>query len=417
MGITIVKPPLPSEFLVDNRAYTDPKLFDDERQRLFLRVWNFVCHASEVSAPGDFITTTVAGQPLVICRTKAGEVRAYFNTCRHRAAQVVREPSGNAAAFTCFYHLWTYDLDGTLTGVPEANTYTTSYCPGGLDKAATSLVPVRAEVMHGLVFVCFDDAAPSLADFLGADFAAELASPLGAPDVRVARDWSKQLHANWKMEPENSRDGYHATLLHKRLRGLSPPKPFKVFPNGHAVQRLGLDYDAARKAGTLDGILAEQPDLADRFMTNPLPGVTLDDPSRIITIFPDVLIAIRYSTVLIVKQIPISAEETWFETRYVYLAGDTDEQIDLRRKHWNMYWAEDGGNLPEDWEAWEAQQIGAHSIGVRYSLISRGEVATEGMRGDDNRVRSFWSQWRAYMGTTENAPLTPCHPELVEGPP
>jgi hypothetical protein len=154
-----------------------------------------------------------------------------------------------------------------------------------------------------------------------------------------------------RWNPENSRDGYHATLLHKRLRGLSPPKPFKLYPNGHAVQRLGLDYDAARKAGTLDGILAEQPELADRFMTNPLPGVTLEDSSRIITIFPDVLIAIRYSTVLIVKQIPISAEATWFETRYAYLADDSAEQIDLRRKHWNMYWAEDGGNLPEDWEA------------------------------------------------------------------
>jgi hypothetical protein len=171
------------------------------------------------------------------------------------------------------------------------------------------------------------------------------------------------------------------------------------------VQHLGLDYSAGMKAGTLDGILAEQPELAERFMSNPLTGMTLEAPSRIITIFPDVLIAIRYSTLLIVKQIPLSAEETWFETRYAYLAGDSAEEVDVRRAHFNMYWAEDGGNLPEDWEAWEAQQAGARSIGVRYSLLSRGEVADEGMRGDDNRVRSFWSQWRAYMGAAENAPL------------
>jgi len=400
----IAKPALPNEFLVDNRVYTDPKVFDLEQERLFLRCWNFVCHASEVRAPGDFLTTTVAGQPIVVCRTKSGEVRAFFNTCRHRAAQVVREESGNAAAFTCFYHLWTYDLDGNLTGVPEATSYATSYCPGGLDKSATSLVRIRAESMHGLVFVCFDDAMPSLAEFLGAAFAAELAAPLGSPDVRVARDWAKLLCANWKMEPENSRDGYHATLLHKRLRGVSPPRPFRLYPNGHAVQHLGLDYQAGKDGGTLDGILAEQPELAERFMSDPLPGLTLDEPSRIITIFPDVLIAIRYSTLLIVKQIPRSADETWFETRYAYLAADSEEQIDIRRKHWRMYWAEDGGNLPEDWEAWEAQQKGARSIGVRYSLLARGEVADEGMRGDDNRVRSFWAQWRTYMGTAANAP-------------
>ena len=158
------------------------------------------------------------------------------------------------------------------------------------------------------------------------------------------------------------------------------------------------------RARTPDGILAEQPDLVARFMADPLPGMTLEEPSRIITIFPDVLIAIRYSTLLIVKQIPVSAGETWFETRYAYLAGDSAEQVDIRRKHWRMYWAEDGGNLPEDWAAWEAQQKGARSIGVRYSLLSRGEVADEGMRGDDNRVRSFWAQWRTYMGTSENAP-------------
>ena len=129
----IAKPALPNEFLVDNRVYTDPNVFDLERERLFLRVWNFVCHVSEVGEPGDFLTTTVAGQPIVVCRTKRGEVRAFFNTCRHRAAQVVREDSGNAAAFTCFYHLWTYDLEGNLAGMPEADTYTTSYCPGGID--------------------------------------------------------------------------------------------------------------------------------------------------------------------------------------------------------------------------------------------------------------------------------------------
>jgi phenylpropionate dioxygenase-like ring-hydroxylating dioxygenase large terminal subunit len=402
--VQIAKPSLPSEFLVDNRVYTDPKVFDLERERLFLRVWNFVCHESEVREAGDFLTTIVAGQPIVVARTKSGEVRAFFNTCRHRAAQVVREERGNAAAFTCFYHLWTYDLEGNLTGVPEVNSYTTSYCPEGLDRAATSLVRIRAESMHGLVFVCFDDATPSLAEFLGPAFAAELAVPLGSPEVRVKRDWAKVLRANWKMEPENSRDGYHATLLHKRLRGVSPPRPFRLYPNGHAVQHLGLDYEAGKSAGTLDGILAHQPELVARFMANPLPGVTLEEPSRIVTIFPDVLIAIRYSTLLIVKQIPLSAGETWFETRYAYVAGDSDEQVDIRRKHWNMYWAEDGGNLPEDWEAWEAQQIGAHSIGVRYSLLARGEVADEGMRGDDNRVRSFWAQWRTYMDLTENAP-------------
>jgi hypothetical protein len=60
--------------------------------------------------------------------------------------------------------------------------------------------------------------------------------------------------------------------------------------------------------------------------------------------------------------------------------------------------------LPEDWEAWEAQQRGVQSVGARYSLLARGEPANQGLRGDDNRIRGFWNEWRRLMNTTANAP-------------
>ena len=95
MAVRIPKPAVPDEYLVDNRVYTDQRTFDLERERIFFRVWNFVCHESELPNPGDFITTIVAGQPIIVCRNKDGEIRAFYNTCRHRAAQVVFERSGN----------------------------------------------------------------------------------------------------------------------------------------------------------------------------------------------------------------------------------------------------------------------------------------------------------------------------------
>src|SRR5262249_23988558 len=159
-----------------------------------------------------------------------------------------------------------------------------------------------------------DDDAPDLATFLG-PVAGHLANPSDSDDVRIYVKWKKTLSANWKMQPENSRDGYHAPLLHKRLRGVSPPKPFQLYPNGHAVQELGLDYEAGRKLGSLDGILLEQPGLVDRFMSYPLPGVTRERPSTIITLFPDTLIAIRFSTMIIERQIPLNPGQTEFETR------------------------------------------------------------------------------------------------------
>jgi phenylpropionate dioxygenase-like ring-hydroxylating dioxygenase large terminal subunit len=403
MAVRIPKPAIPDEYLVDNRVYTDQRTFDLERERIFFRVWNFVCHESEIREPGDFITTIVAGQPIIVCRTKSGEVRAFYNTCRHRAAQVVFDKSGNKRNFTCLYHLWVYDLDGRLLNAPEADAYKTSYCPAGLDRENTGLVPVRLESMHRLVFVCLDDESPSLAEFLG-DVGGYIEHPFSSPELQVEVMWSKTLDANWKMQPENSRDGYHAALLHKRLRGVSKPKPFKLLSGGHAVQHLSLDYEEGRKLGTLDGVLAERPEMAAQFMAHPLPGEKSEEPSRIITLFPDTLIATRYSTLVIERQVPIGPGETVFETRHVFLAGDTPEIKELRRQHWMLYWAQDSGNLPEDWEAWEAQQRGVQSVGVRYSLLARGEPASEGLRGDDNRIRSFWKEWRGCMGTKANAP-------------
>jgi phenylpropionate dioxygenase-like ring-hydroxylating dioxygenase large terminal subunit len=352
---------------------------------------------------GDFITTIVAGQPIIVCRSKNGEVRAFYNTCRHRAAQVVFEKSGNKRNFTCLYHLWVYDLDGRLLNAPEADAYKTSYCPAGLDRENTGLVPVRVEAIHRLVFVCLDDESPSLAEFLG-DLAAELEHPFSSPDLRVEIKWTKTLDANWKMQPENSRDGYHAALLHARLRGVSKPRPFRLYAGGHAIQQLSLDYEEGKRLGTLDGILLERPEMAAQFMTHPLPGQTLEDPSRIITLFPDTLIATRYSTLVIERQIPVTPDKTIFETRHVFLDSDTPELRELRDHHWMLYWAENSGNLPEDWDAWLAQQRGVQSVGVRYSLLARGEPANQGLRGDDNRIRSFWKEWRGCMGTSVNAP-------------
>ena len=99
------------------------------------------------------------------------------------------------------------------------------------------------------------------------------------------------------------------------------------------------------RLGTLDGILLERPGIASEFMAHPLPGQILDDPSRIITLFPDTLIATRYSTLIIERQMPVSPGETVFETRHVFLKSDTPQLKELRDQHWMLYWAPDAGNL------------------------------------------------------------------------
>jgi methanesulfonate monooxygenase large subunit len=403
MAIRIAKPSLPPEYYVDNRVYTDRRVFDQEMERIFLTNWNFVCHESEIPEAGDYRTATVAGQAIVVCRNPDGRINAFYNTCRHRGAQVVPEGAGNARAFTCMYHLWTYDLDGRLLSVPGEEAYQTSYAEGGLAKCDTGLVPVRVDSMHRLVFVCFDHDVPGLADYLG-DIADVLAVPFGDPELKVWVDREKTMRANWKMQPENSRDGYHAPLLHRRLRHVSPPRPYRLTGNGHAVQVLGLDYEDGLKHNTVDKELADNPELTRAFMSHPLPGISRDAPAYVVTLFPDSLFLVRYSTLLIERQIPIGPDETVIEFRAGGIEGDDAAVSAVRDAHWNVYWSDGEGNLAEDWAAYEAQQRGVGNAGMRYSLLARGEPATEGLRGDDNRIRGFWHEWRGYMGADTNAP-------------
>ena len=98
-------PELPETHYLDNRIFTDETIFAQEQKDIYEQVWLFICHESELAAPGDFRTASVAGKPVVLVRGADGVIRAFYNVCRHRAAPVVREVSGNASEFQCFYHL------------------------------------------------------------------------------------------------------------------------------------------------------------------------------------------------------------------------------------------------------------------------------------------------------------------------
>jgi len=99
---------------VHRRVYADPDVFELEMERIFGRAWLFVGHTSQVPNPGDYFTTELGRQPVVMTRHRDGSVNVLFNRCTHRGAKVVNERCGHAARMTCLYHGWSYDTDGTL---------------------------------------------------------------------------------------------------------------------------------------------------------------------------------------------------------------------------------------------------------------------------------------------------------------
>ena len=124
-------------------SYIDPSVFEVDKEKIFYRTWQCVCHVSEVAAPGDYVTYTVVDEEILVVRGQDRELRAFFNVCRHRGHPVA-EGRGCRQTLVCGYHGWTYELDGRLKAAPQANSQDQRACE------RLRLHRVRLEIFCGL---------------------------------------------------------------------------------------------------------------------------------------------------------------------------------------------------------------------------------------------------------------------------
>lgn len=192
--------------------YLSSEVYAAERQTIFHSTWQVAARCEQVAHPGQFVTTEIAGVPIVVVRDEVGELRGFLNVCRHRAARVATEPAGTASRLRCRYHGWTYDLRGQLRGTPEFD--------GVADFRHDDhpLIPVAVSEWGPFVWTRIAPGDQPLTDFLAP--LPRQSAVLELNTLRFVERREYELACNWKVYVDNYLDGgYHVNTVHPGLAG------------------------------------------------------------------------------------------------------------------------------------------------------------------------------------------------------
>jgi choline monooxygenase len=215
--------------------YTSPAYLDVEREELFRRQWICIGHEGEIAKTGDYFTTELVNEQLIVVRDASGAARVLSNVCRHRG-NIVARGAGHASRFICGYHAWTYGLDGQLVGAPliSDNVH--------FEKRNVRLPQFASEIWQGFIFVNLDGTAPPLAPELAAI----------EPYIRNYQPAERHFlfgaeetwNTNWKCLVENFMEGYHLSPLHAdTLHAITPTVLCEKLPDGPAFTGYRANFD------------------------------------------------------------------------------------------------------------------------------------------------------------------------------
>lgn len=195
-------PPIPGG------RYTDPEFQRLEREFLWQKSWLYACHGDQVANPGDYILWRKTGSPILIVRGKDGEIRAFYNTCRHRGGPIVRDDGGSVkGGFVCGYHGWAYDLEGRLKGVRDRRDFV------DLDLDCLGLIAVRCERLGNWVFINEDPEAAPLLDALGP--IPDQMAQFDVDSIRHIASYGFDVECNVKVLIDAFLEVYHLQSIHQ----------------------------------------------------------------------------------------------------------------------------------------------------------------------------------------------------------
>jgi len=390
-------------------VFTDREWYVREQATVFRgETWSFVALEAEIPQPGDYKSTFVGDTPVIVTRDNEGNINVLQNRCAHRGALVCRERRGNARRLECVYHQWNYDLRGRLRGVPfRAGINGNGGMPADFNLDAHGLQSLRVARLHGLVFASFSSTVAPLEDYLGPMVVGAIAR-LFNREIVVSGDQRQFIHGNWKLYAENTRDPYHASLLHlfHNTFGLyrSSQTGACKMDAGHRHTLLyamaGTSSTEADKAAYQDSRslntafkLADPSVLAGRKEFDD--GITL----VILSVFPNLVVQQIANTLAVRQIVPYSVDSFELVWTHFGYADDDDAMQEIRLKQTNLI-GPAGYVAMEDGEAVEIVQRAITRGADAHSWIAMGGGRAEDAEHlvTESAIVGFWENYRRLMG-------------------
>ncbi|MGE3847992.1 MAG: Rieske 2Fe-2S domain-containing protein [Gammaproteobacteria bacterium] len=232
----------PDAGVQDSSCYSDPDIYRRELERIFARCWICVGHESQIPRAGDFFTTTIGEDPVIVVRHKDDSIQVMLNQCRHRGVKLARGDYGSTRAFVCSYHGWCYDTAGRLTGMPHQDQPKANFRfeDWGLNKVA------KVDKYKGLIFATWDTQAGDLREYLGeAIWYLDAIVDRCEDGIEIIGLQKWELRGNWKWGAEqHASDFYHAQVSHVSYNAVFYPGATINHLKAFGDPEYGLQYSS-----------------------------------------------------------------------------------------------------------------------------------------------------------------------------
>ena len=397
---------------VPYRVYTDAGVYAQEQARVFRGpMWHYLALTAELPQAGDFKTTFVGDTPIIVTHNLDGQFNAFVNRCAHRGSLVCLEANGNKPdGFTCVYHAWSYDLAGNMTSAAfRRGVRGQGGLPADFDLREHGLQRLRIGQCGGILFGTLSDEAESLEDYLGPVATRGILRAMNRP-IKILGYDSQIIPANWKTYHENTRDTFHANILHTFFGTFGASRQSQesatiIDPQGrhlYVYTKRGTEVQSA----DYDNAAASLRSVNSDFTLNDHSVIDWTDEYGdgcsvfITTMFPNFVIHQVQHSLGVRQLIPKGPDRCELIYTYFGYADDSEAMQATRLAHINATGSA-GLVSMEDGAVCEFVRQGIAGSGEAASFIEMGgkDLASGGdTKLSEKPLRHFWNVYRGYMG-------------------